>query len=60
MAHEIEVGHIPEGGGVNFTPDPAGINTRVTRKEYLTQSGYLTFDPSGLSTINWVPIGVSR
>ena len=57
MAHEGEVGHVPEGGGRNFEQDPEGVTASVDRKGDPTKSGYLTFDPGGMSTINCSPKG---
>ena len=44
--------HIPEGGAGNFVKYPEGT-VSVARKGYPTKSGYFTFEPGGISTINW-------
>ena len=50
---EVEVSHIPEGGGGNFVQDPEVGTTGVACEGETTKSGYLTFEPGGISTINW-------
>ena len=50
--------HGSDGGGGNFGQDIEGGNTSVARELDTTKSGCLTFDPGGMSTINWSPIGV--
>ena len=50
--------HASDGGGGNFGQDIEGGNTSVARELDTTKSGCLTFDPGGMSTINWSPIGV--
>ena len=45
--------HISEGGVRNFGQDPELGTTSVSRKGDTTKSGYLIFDPSGMSSINW-------
>ena len=57
VAHEGELIHILEGGGGNFGPDTEGCTLRVDFKGLPTKSGYLNFDPGGISTINWRPSG---
>ena len=57
MACKGEVEHAPEGGGRNFEQYPEGGTDSVTRKVDPAKSGYLTFDPGGMSTINWSPTG---
>ena len=52
MAHEGEVRHTPEGGGVKFGQNHQGGTAIVAHEGDPTKSGYLTFDPGGLSTIN--------
>ena len=53
-----EVGHAPEGGRGNFTLDSVGGTTSVNYKGDTTKLGYITFDPGGVSTIDWSPTGV--
>ena len=53
-----ELRHVSEGGGGNFGQDPEGGTSSVALEGELTKSGYLTFDPYGISTINWSPTGV--
>ena len=53
VAHKEEARNSPEGDGRNFGQNPEGGTTSVYRKLYPTKSGYLTFDPCGMSTINW-------
>ena len=53
MAHEVEVRHTSEVGGGNSVQDPEGGTKSVARKRYTTKSGYLTFKPGEISTINW-------
>ena len=48
-----EVIHIPEGGGVKFGQNHQGGTASVAHEGDPTKSGYLTFDPGGMSTINW-------
>ena len=45
--------HVPELGGGNFGKYPEGVNGSVAREGDPTKLGYLTFDPGGMSTINW-------
>ena len=59
MSKEVEVGHVPEGCGRKFTPYTVGSNTSMPCKGDQIKSVYLTFDPGGLSTINWRSTGVS-
>ena len=53
MTHGGEVGNVPEGVGGNFEQNPEGGTASVARKGDSAKSGYLTFDPDGISTINW-------
>ena len=55
--HKGEVGHSPEGGGGKFEQYPGGGTAGVVRKGDPTKSGYLTFELSGMSKINWRPKG---
>ena len=57
VAHKVEVRHVPEGGGGNFGQDTEGVNTIVDHNGDPNKSGYLNFDPGGISTINWSPTG---
>ena len=52
VAHNVEVRHVPEGGGGNFEKYPKGVTASVAREGDPTKSGYLNFDPGGMSTIN--------
>ena len=52
-----EVRHVPEGGGGNLVEDPEGGTASVASDGEPTKSGYLTFDPVEMSTINWRPTG---
>ena len=58
MDHEGEVRQFPEVGGGNFGRYPKVFTTIVTLKGEPTKSGYLTFDPGGMFTINMRPKGV--
>ena len=53
---EGEVRHVSEGGDGNFGRYPEGGTASVAREEYTIKYGYLTFEPGGMSTINWWPI----
>ena len=53
MAFEVKVGYVSEGGSGNFEQDPAGGTGSMTRKRGKTKSGYLTFNPGGMSIISW-------
>ena len=53
VSHKREARNSPEGDGGNFGQNPEGGTASVYRKLYTTKSGYLTFDPCGMSTINW-------
>ena len=57
VACKGEVIHIPEGGGRKFGPDPERGTASVACYGDPKKSGYLTFDPGGISTINWRPTG---
>ena len=52
---EGEVRHIPEGGGRHFGQDPELDTASVACEGEITNSGYLTFGPGGISTINRRP-----
>ena len=52
-----EVGNAPEGGGRTFEQYPEGGTVGVAREGDTTNPGYITFDPSGISTITWKPTG---
>ena len=52
LAHKGEVKHVPEGGGEKFGQDPKVGTTGVAREVDSIKSGFLTFDPGGMSTIN--------
>ena len=52
VVHEKEERHVPEGGGGNFGKYPEGGTVIMASEGYPTKSGYLTFDPGGMSTIN--------
>ena len=54
---EGEVRYIPEGGGRHFGQDPELGTASVAGEGEITNSGYLTFFPGGISTINRRPIG---
>ena len=58
MACEGEVRHIPEGVDGNFVQDPEIGTASVDHNGDPIDSGYFTFDPDGMSTINWMPKGV--
>ena len=53
MDCKVEVRHVPEGGGGNFGQDPEGGTASVAHELDPPKSGYLAFDPGGMSTINW-------
>ena len=53
MDFEGEVGHAPEGYGGNFTSGPVVDIANVDRVRDPTKSGYLSFEPGGVFTINW-------
>ena len=53
MNYEGEVRHVQEGGGSYFGQAYEGVTTIMYHKEETTKSGYLTFDPGGMYTINW-------
>ena len=53
VAHKGEVIQIPEGGGVKFGQNHQGGTASVAHEGDPTNSGYLNFDPGGISTINW-------
>ena len=44
---------VPEGSEGNFKPDPEGGTASVDHEGDPTKSGYLNFDSSGVSKINW-------
>ena len=48
---EGEVGHLPEGCGGNFEQDIEGGTVSVAREGDPKNSGYLTFEPDGMTTI---------
>ena len=54
---KVEVENLPEGGGGKFEQYPGGGTAGVVRKGDPTKSGYLTFELSGMSKINWRPTG---
>ena len=54
---EGEVRHIPDKGGRNFVQYPEVDTVSVAREVETTKSGYFTFDPGEMSTINWSPTG---
>ena len=56
---EGEVGNIPDGGDRSFTPYLSGGTASVYCEGELTKLGYLTFDPGGMSKINWSSTGGS-
>ena len=58
MAREEQLGHVPEGGGGNFSQDHAGVTVSVSRKLDPTNLRCFIFDPRGMSTINWGAKGV--
>ena len=45
--------HIPEVGGRHFGQYPERGTASVAREGEPTKSGNLTFEPGGMSTINW-------
>ena len=47
-----EVEHVQNRSDVNFEKYPEGGTTSVSHKGDPTKSGYLTFDPGGIHTIN--------
>ena len=53
LANRGEVGHVPEGGGRRFIPDPSGVTTSAVFYGDPTNSGNITFDPGGMYTMNW-------
>ena len=53
LACEGESGQAPGGSEGNLKPDPEVGTTSVVCKGDPTKSGYLNFDPIGMSTINW-------
>ena len=52
-----EVRHVQEGGGRNLGKYTDGGTASVASEGEPTKSGYLTFDPVEMSTINWRPKG---
>ena len=58
VACEVEIMHTPEVVGGNFEQYYEGVATSVARKGDPTKTGCLTFDPGGMSTINWRKTGV--
>ena len=50
---EGESGQAPEGSEGKLKPDLEGGTVRVAREGEPTKSGNLTFEPGGMSTINW-------
>ena len=57
MARQGEVGHVLEVGGGKFEKYHEGGTASVSHELYPTKSGYITFDPVGVFTINWRPTG---
>ena len=55
MDRERKVRNAPEGGGRKFEQYPEGGTLNVACEGDPTKSGYLTFDPGGLSIINLRP-----
>ena len=55
MTCKVEVRNVPEGGGSKHLQDSEGVTTSVAHNGYPTKSGYLSFDPGGMSTINLRP-----
>ena len=53
LAFEGELGQAPEKSDGNLIPYPEGGNASVSRKGYAIKSGYLTFYPGSVSTMNW-------
>ena len=53
LASEGELLNSPEVSEGNLKPYPKGGTASVARKGDPTKSNYLTFDPDGVSTINW-------
>ena len=53
VAREGEVRHVPDLGGENFGQDLEGVTASVAREGDPTKSGWLTFEPGGVSTINF-------
>ena len=53
LDYEVEFGHAQEGSEGNLKTDCEGGTASVARKGDLTKSGYFTFYPGGVSTINW-------
>ena len=53
VCHKVEVGQVSEGGVGNSIADTAGGTAIMSCEEYLTKSGYLTFDLGVMPTINW-------
>ena len=51
--YEGEVRHIPKGCDRTFGQYPEGRTSSVAREVETIHSGYLNFDPGGMSTINW-------
>ena len=52
LACQGEPGQAPEGTEEDLKPDPEGGTTSVAHEGERTMSGYPTFDPSWISTIN--------
>ena len=55
VACEGEVRHVPYGGSGNFGQYIEGGTTSMDCEVDPNNSGYFTFDPGGMSTINWRP-----
>ena len=52
LACEGESGQAPDDSEGNLKPDPEGGTESVAREGDTTKSEFLTYDPSGMSTIN--------
>ena len=53
LAFEGELGQALKESEGNLKPYPEGGTASVSRKGYTTKSGYLTFNPGSVSTMNW-------
>ena len=53
LACEGELGQALEESEGNIKPYPEGGTASVSRKGYAIKSGYLTFYPGSVSTMNW-------
>ena len=54
LACKGELVQAPESSEGNLKPYPEEGTASVAREGEPPKSGYLTFDPGGMSTINWI------